>query len=567
MNRSEPLRLKFVRNFTIEPVEFALKRELAADGLVAACTFGGFATAADEIAALGPTEPARLVVLALGLETSADDFGHASWAAQAACERHLMLLRSAVESSPVPVVVNTVLAPLFAADAPAAPGDRRHAESVDALNVEIRALARQHAGRVVLADWTSIARELGEAATYDYRFWFTGGAPFAAPFIGRYAAAIAGAVRALSGKARKCLVLDCDNTLWGGVLGEDGIDGIELAPDTLPGAYFRAFQRSVLDLHERGVTLALCSKNEEADVLEVLDRHPHSLIRREHVAAWRIGWNEKAASIAELARELNIGLDAMVFVDDSDFECELVRAAHPEVATLRTPDPGPSLLGFLPRLNLFDSLAVTREDRLRSRSYQQDRAREALSTTVGDIAAYKQRLGTRVVVRRAEAADVARVAQLVQRTNQFNLTTRRHDRIAIERMQGDPGWRVLCAEVSDRFGELGLVGVALVRLDGDDAIVDSMLMSCRALGRDAELAFAAEIFRDLAGVGTLRRIVAHYLPSAKNGLVADFWARAGLVPETDRGPVADEGFRFVSDGDLALLASRIMPAHVVATGA
>jgi FkbH-like protein len=533
------------------------------------CDFGGFSSAAEEIEALagystqGPET--TLTVLALGLEMTARDFGRTSWAAEAACQRHLMLVRAAVERSATPLAINSVLPPLFSSTGLALkPGTRTHGELVDELNKELRLLAGQQPGRVVLIDWTAIARELGEKGTYDYRFWYSSGAPFASTFLARYAAGIASTVRALTGKARKCLVLDCDNTIWGGVIGEDGRDGIKLAADTVPGAYFQAFQRSVLDLHSCGVAIALCSKNDEADVFDVLDNHPDCVIRREHLAAWRINWNEKAQSIGEIASELNIGRDALVFVDDSASECQMVMSILPEVLVVQTPSNHEDLVNFLDRRQLFDALVVTDEDVRRTRSYRDNHAREVLSGSIGDLSDYKRQLLTQLTVRRATPADVPRISQLVQRTNQFNLTTRRHGQGAIERMVDDPDVMILCADLRDRFGDLGLIGVAIANRAEDGAEIDSMLMSCRALGRDAELAFIAALFGGIHRQWGHGRLMAQYLASAKNALVADFWQRVGLVRD-DRRTDAAGGVHYVSELDLKTLATRNLPAHVALT--
>jgi FkbH-like protein len=428
---------------------------------------------------------------------------------------------------------------------------------VDELNAELRKLAASNPGKVALVDWGHFARELGEQRTYDRRFWFTSGAPFASSFLSRYASTIAGVVRALSGRVRKCVVLDCDNTLWGGVIGEDGRDGIQLSSDTLPGAYFREFQRAILDLHARGVAVALCSKNDEADVFDVLDHHPDCLIRREHLAAWRINWNDKAHSIGEIADELNLGLDSLVFVDDSPQECALVTHALPAVLVRRTPNAPAELVNFLGREGLFDALEITAEDLERTRTYQQTRERNEYASSM-DMVEYKAQLQTHLYVRTAVAADVARVTQLLQRTNQFNLTTRRRDPVEVRRLLDDPDVRVLCARLTDRFGDLGVIAAAIVLRRGSEAVVDSMLMSCRALGRDAELAFASSVYAVIDRTWKPNRIRAEYVRTERNSLVADFWERAGLMRDSE----SPHGATYQSVGNLSALAKALSPPDV-----
>lgn len=533
-------RLRFIRNFTIEPIEPWLKRELAGSGIALRCEFGGFATAAEEVAVLDSAST-DLTVLALGLEMSSPDFGHANWDADAACERLLLLARETVARCHNTLVLNTVLAPLYNANGGAGVLGQRSAEAaVDALNLALRELAAYDPARIMLADWTLYARQLGEADTYDRRFWFTSGLPFGRRFMARYARDVAAALRIAAGKVRKCLVLDCDNTLWGGVIGEDGLDGIQLSEDTVPGAYFRAFQRAVLDLHARGVAIALASKNNETDVMEVLERHPHALLKRAHLSAWRINWEEKPISLAAIAAQLNLGLDALVFVDDNPLECELVTRALPPVRVLQAPAAREQLVDLLQRNNPFEALIVTAADRARNASYRENRVRAEFSAAIGDLTVYKREIGAELRVRRAGDADLARVVQLLQRTNQFNLTTRRHDTAQVRALSQDADALVLCADLRDRFGDLGLIGAAIVRRSGDGAIVDTLLMSCRALGREAEFAFAGALYARLRDAWQLKWIEAEYVPSAKNAMVADFWTHAGLQrmqPDRDDGVV------------------------------
>jgi FkbH-like protein len=550
------LRVRILRNFTLEPIVTLLNRELAGAGLAATFEFGDYAGVAEEVAALSRTERFDLIVLALGLETSSPNFGHAGWDVGAACDRILLLARTAVRDSNGPLLLNLVLPPLYSASGGAAiPASRSTEAAIEALNLALRELAATDPARIALADWTVYARQLGEAGTYDQRFWRSSGAPFASKFLARYARDIAAVLRVNAGRVRKCLVLDCDNTLWGGVVGEDGIDGIRLSEDTLPGAYYRQFQRAVLDLHARGIAIALCSKNNEADVFEVLDRHPENLLRREHLSAWRINWDDKPVSIGAIADELNLGLDALVFVDDNPLECELVTRSLPQVRVLQVPSASSELVGFLERNNPFEALVVTDADRGRTTSYRQNRERRQYSELVGDLAQFKRELGTELHVREATATDLARVVQLLQRTNQFNLTTRRHDADAVKAMLSDARTRVLCAGLRDRFGDLGVVGVAIALQDHEGAQIDSLVLSCRALGRDAELAFACGIYRKLVGDWHVSWIEGEYVASDKNAQVSDFWIRAGL------DSIAADGNRFRSSRNLMELAQNA-PEHI-----
>lgn len=552
-------RVRFIRNFTIEPIELLLKRDLLADQIIADCTYGGFATSAEEVLRLGDAGD-DLLVLALGLELSSPDFGHVGWDVKAACDQILLVAREAVERFRGLIVLNTVLAPLHGMPLGVAADPPQSAESlVDALNVQLRELVQTDPTRIALADWTRYARQLGDRDTYDRRFWLSSGAPFRARFLALYAKDIAAVLRISVGRVRKCLVLDCDNTLWGGVVGEDGINGIRLSDSELPGAYFRNFQKSILDLHARGVAIALASKNNEADVLDVLQRHPHMLVRREHLSAWRVNWDDKPVSLMAIAAELNLGLDSLVFVDDSSFECEMVGKALPQVRVLQAPASGEELVSLLERHDPFEAMTVTAADRARNATYLENRQRAEFSVAVGDLAEFKRRINAKLRVRRACEIDQPRILQLLQRTNQFNLTTRRHTSEQLREMLADSGTMILCAELRDRFGDLGLVGVAIARRRGECAIIDSLLMSCRALGRDAELAFAAALIASIRNAWHPRWIEAEYVPSEKNAMVADFWTRTGFARTTDDASQGAAEFRANAD-EIALVMRA--PEHV-----
>ena len=545
--------LRFIRNFTIEAIAPFLSREMTASGLSTALRFGGFATAHQEIVQGDiPVSDGdvRMTVLALGLEEAAPDFGHVNWPAVDVCEHILAVVRIAAATWNSPLCINTVLAPLFQPWGLARGSEYMEVENaIVALNSELRTIAAAAPGRVILCDWEHYARLLGEQGTYDYRFWYGSRAPFAASFLKLYAEDIAKAVRVLSGKIRKCLVLDCDNTMWGGIVGEDGLAGIQLSTDTIPGRYFYEFQRTLLDLAERGVILALCSKNNEADVMEVLNNHPDCVIRRNHLAGWRINWNPKYESLTELAVELNIGLDSLVFVDDSPAECELVRQMLPQVVVIQVPDRREQLPSLLFRHDQFGTLAGTDTDRTRAESYRVQRERRDLQRTVKNPEDYLALLGTKVVLRRAGERDVARVVQLLQRTNQFNLTTRRHDESMVRELLASPSAVLLVCEVSDRFGTMGLTGVLLAFRKGRVTEIDSLLLSCRILGREIEFAFVAAAAHWLRSEWDTETIDAQFVPSAKNAQCADFWERCGFI----RHGLASDGaikFRTVDVNDI-----------------
>jgi FkbH-like protein len=414
---------------------------------------------------------------------------------------------------------------------------------------------------VQLLSTASIVEQLGVERSHDARSYVRFRAPWTPAFHDRLAEQANRLTRNFGTAWYKAIVLDCDNTLWGGVLGEDLATGIALGPHGHPGSVYWQVQHQLLALQRRGVLLTLCSKNNPADVDAVLASHPGMVLRDEHIVARRLNWAPKPGNLRSLAAELNIGLEALVFVDDSPFECEAVRSQLPEVHTVQVP----ASIAEFPRLiasiaDLFgppeagpgaSTLDKTEQYRVRAQAAA-ERARFATQ------AEYLASLGLRVGIRRNAAASAPRIAELTQKSNQFNLTTRRYSVAEIRALMDSGHADVYSIEVADRFGDSGLTGVVITRTDEGDptmARIDSFLMSCRVLGRDIELAPWGDLVAAARARGctTLR---AEYLPTAKNAQVRDFWDRLGL-------PLAGEDAdgRRTYQADLADLATRQLPAR------
>lgn len=371
---------------------------------------------------------------------------------------------------------------------------------------------------------------VGANQFYDWRYWHIAHAPFARAAMAELAAESAKHLRALTGKVRKCLVLDCDNTLWGGIVGEDGIDGIHIGSDH-PGSAYRLFQQEILNLYNRGVILALCSKNNLDDVLEVLRERPEMVLREEHFSVIRVNWQDKVSNLREITAELNIGLDSLVFADDSEFEINLIRSALPEVETIliNPKQPYDSRLA-LAACGWFDTHTLTAEDRSRGQMYRAEVSRQNLRSQSHDIGDYLASLEMRLCLEAADSdSRLARVAQLCQRTNQFNLTTKRYTQEELVEFASVPSNTLLLLKLTDRFGDYGVVGFCLTLQNGTEAVIDSFLMSCRALGREAESAFLALCLARAAGKGA-QRFKAQYIASKKNAQVANFYPRHGFEP-------------------------------------
>jgi FkbH-like protein len=405
------------------------------------------------------------------------------------------------------------------------------------LNRYLEDLSRQHPFLHVL-DVERLASLHGKAAWRDPRFWYSArlalinrSAHMVMDEYGRF-------IRAIRGHVRKCLVLDCDNTLWGGTVGEDGLERIQLG-DAYPGLCYRELQREVLALYRRGVLLAIASKNTEADVLEVLDRHPAMLLRRSHFAAVRVNWQDKATNLIEIAEELDLGLDSLVFVDDEPAEIERIRRALPEVHTVHLGRDPWDLLRRFRAGAIFDTLSLTDEDRARPRMYAEQRRRRDLEHSVCSLEEFYAELQMRASIRAVSRGDIARASQLTQRTNQFTLTARRYSEADIARMRASGRHHLFAVDLSDRFGTYGTVAL-LVLASAEPGVleIDTFLLSCRVIGRTLEESIAAHAQQvaHRAGFALLRGI---YRPTAKNHLVSDLYPRLGFAPVEGESPAGE----------------------------
>jgi len=381
---------------------------------------------------------------------------------------------------------------------------------------------------VRIIDTGAIVRQLGAEAAFDTRFYLRSTAPFATPFVNELARRIVASARGFNSYFYKALVLDCDNTLWGGIIGEDLLEGIKLDPHSYPGRVFWQAQQALLALERQGVLLCLCSKNNPEDVDEVLDKHPASVLRREHIAARQVNWTDKVSNLQAIARELNIGLDSLVFVDDSDFECNAVRSALPAVRVFQVP----KTLSDYPRLldeirELFLAGGISAESRSKTAQYRKRQEAAESSAQFETNEQYLASLDLRVQLSRDDAASLARISELTLKSNQFNLTTLRQSPAEIRQRIDSEAGTVYSLGVGDRFGDAGLTGVVLASWQGETAKIDAFLMSCRVIGRGVEFCFWPALAEDARRHGC-RVIEAEYRPTAKNAQVADFYDRLGL---------------------------------------
>ncbi len=408
--------------------------------------------------------------------------------------------------------------------------DRSHpageAAAGDLLNRRLAELARTTAG-LVLIDTDAALIELAPAARTDPRLWFYGRIAYSDAATARLADAFAAAWQAHERGPAKVLALDFDNTLWGGVYGDDGIE--RLACDSeAPGNAFLAFQHECLRLKSQGMLLVGLSKN-NADALDVFGRHPGMALKASDFVATAVDWNAKPDNIRKLAADLNLGLDSFLFLDDSPHEREAMRRLCPSVMVPEMPaDPALRPI-WLRRLPATWPVKMTQEDMRRSEMYAAEIKGRRLRESAGSYDDYLKELEQRLVIAPVGRATLARVAQLHQRTNQFNLTTRRFGEAEIAASMADAKRALVVAgSVSDRFGDHGLTLAAVVRIDGTAARIESFLMSCRVIGRQIETAFLAALIERLRALG-VTRIGGEYRPTQKNGLVKDFYAAHGFL--------------------------------------
>jgi FkbH-like protein len=395
-------------------------------------------------------------------------------------------------------------------------------------NQELRLMADDEGVDLLSVD-TRSARD-GIAAWHDSGLWHRAKqeiSPVAAPIYGDLVGRL---IATSQGRAHKCLVLDLDNTLWGGVIGDDGMDGIVIGQGSALGEAYIAFQEYARNLSRRGIILAVCSKNDELNAVEPFEKHPEMVLKRSDIASFFANWNDKASNLRAIAAELNIGLDSLVFVDDNPAERALIRRELPMVAVPEVTEDPISYPQAVSDAGYFESLGITDEDRLRSAQYQGSRARDALKDSTTDLDSYLRSLDMEIIWRRFDHIGVQRAVQLINKTNQFNLTTRRYTELDVmDVMKSDTAFG-LQLRLADRFGDNGVIAICIGRMYGaDDLLIDTWLMSCRVLGRRVEQATLNLIAAEARKLGA-KRLLGDYIPTSKNGMVRDHYLKLGFEP-------------------------------------
>jgi FkbH-like protein len=477
---------------------------------------------------------ARHVTQGIHAGLRADDVDAALAEVTGRIEQCWTLAREKCRGPVIQQAVLDVFPPLLGGNEHRLPGSRSHV--VARLNQRLRSLADRHGVDILALD--SAAHADGLAAWHDDALWCRSKQEVAPAMAPTYGDLVARLLAARAGRSYKCLVLDLDNTLWGGVIGDDGLNGIVLGQGSPLGEGFVAVQEYAKDLARRGIILAVCSKNDEANALEPFEKHPEMVLKRNDIASFRANWDDKASNIRAVAEELNIGLDSLVFLDDNPFERNLIRAHLPMVAVPEVPDDDPALVPrVLADAGYFESTGITDDDRQRAAQYQENRAREELRGAATDLEGYLRALDMRMIWSRFDTVGLQRVVQLINKTNQFNLTTRRHTEADVEAIMADRASFGLQLRLLDRFGDNGIIAVVIGRMTEPGAVtIDTWLMSCRVLGRGVETTTLNLVVEQARALGATR-LIGEYVPTKKNGMVRDHYSRLGfsVVSQTPEG--------------------------------
>ncbi len=541
-SRARRMKAFVVRSVTLEPILPFLKVEAALEGFLLDLEIGGYGSYVDEMlneqSGLLRFSP-DLVFVVLDLEDIAGRLPELSAKGQAeavdaeieaAADRLGQMLRTLRGRSSARLVVQGFVVPETSSLGDVGEANLSHGvfRSVERLNERIASLCRSMTD-CVFFDVDRVAARYSRSRWRDPRMFLSSRLPIAADAFGIYARGIVRSAAALFRAPRKVLCTDLDNTLWGGILGEDGPQGIATGSG-FPGNCYFEYQRYLKQLALRGILLAIVSKNNEADVLEAFEvRAPDLAIRLDDFVGKKISWNEKSSSLRELAEELSLGLDSFVFIDDNPVECEAIRRALPEVAVISAPVDEPwRLISVLADEPFFDTVSITEDDVNRTQEYKAQVQRAELASSTATREEFLASLAIVCTFLPAADAPLARAVQLLGKTNQFNLTTRRHSAAEVEHFASVKGGQAIAVRLRDRFGDGGVVGLALAITQGATCRIDSFLLSCRVIGRGVESALLAEIAARARRAGA-QRLVGEYIPTRKNALCAQFYSEHGFV--------------------------------------
>ena len=384
---------------------------------------------------------------------------------------------------------------------------------------------------IYLYDLNGFVSRFGQNNVFDYKQYFFGDIKISLNYIPFLANDLLGFIKPVLGLNKKCIVLDLDNTLWGGIVGEDGFNGIKLSQNDPIGKAFIEFQKYLLSLHERGIILAVNSRNNLEDAMQVIKEHPDMVLREKHFACLKINWNDKVTNLREIAQELNIGIDSILFMDDDNVNRDFMREALPEVLTIELPNDPSSYAQTLMELNEFNVLKITDEDKKRGKMYLQQRERIEFKKSSINFEEYLKQLGIKIHIKKADEFTIPRISQLTLKTNQFNLTTKRYQEEEIMRFSQDKKKIVGCARIEDKFGDYGITGAFVVNKENPkEWVMDTFLLSCRVIGRGVEEGILDYIVND-AKKNNVKRLIGNFIPTKKNKPSESFLQNFGFKKE------------------------------------
>ena len=536
-----PFRLAVLSNSTMDLVVPALIASAVRHGIALEIIQPAFDQVAQE--ALNPDSLVNrakpdAVLLALDYRALPLKLSFANSDASAATLRgamgYLQALRTGLNASNALCIVQTFAPPvetIFGSIDRAMSGT--HRSLINGLNDALATLVLS--SNDVLLDIAGLAETVGLADWHDTPLWNMGKFAFSATMIPLYADHVARTVAAIRGKSRKVLILDLDNTVWGGVIGDDGLDGIKIAQGDPEGEAHLEIQRLALNLRMRGILLAVSSKNTDEVAREPFEKHPEMLLKLDHIAVFQANWNDKATNIEAIARELSLGLDSMVFLDDNPAERGLVRRLLPQVAVPELPEQAALYARTLAAAGYFEAVAVSSEDFKRALLYQDNAKRAELQKQVGGVDAYLESLDMTITFQPFDEMGRTRIVQLINKSNQYNLTTRRYTDREVADAEHDARVFTMQVRLTDIFGDNGMISVVICRPDGIDGWeIDTWLMSCRVLGRRVEHSVLSEVLQHAHAAG-IRTLCGEYRPTDRNKLVVDHYAKLGFTKVNDAG--------------------------------
>jgi len=540
---AKPLRIAILRSYTAETITPVLRFRLLLEGFKPEIQFGGYDQYVQEILDPGSTLYAfkpDVTLLLVRVEELLPDFvtafgtrSETDWRAaiEAKAREVAELVATVQRNAAAQVLVQNLVLPgdvfwgAYDAQIPSGQGY---------LLAEFNRLLAQELAASPAAfvwDFARLVQNVGYEQLFDAKMWHYAKNPYKQSAYPRIVDDLMRYLSSALGRVKKCVVVDLDNTLWGGIVGEDGVEGIELG-HSYPGSCYRALQQELLKLYHRGIILAINSKNNEADAFEVIDKHPDMILRREHFAAARINWNDKASNLKAIAAELNIGVDSIVMLDDNPVECAQVREQIPSCEVVCLPDKPYLLPQAVRTLKGVDNLRLTSEDRAKGAMYREQAARKREESQHANLDDFLRSLEIEIDIDPATSFSIPRIAQLTQKTNQMNTTTRPYTEADVIDMVERGSRSVFSVSARDKFGDNGIIGVFILDVAASECRIDTFLLSCRVIGRNLEasmLDFIAEFARSKGAT----KLVGEFLPTAKNAPAAGMFPQFGFERRTD----------------------------------